>query len=179
MPKIDKNRRSTPREFGHWVAEYNAAGIDIECRPPQSTIDQAARCKFVVCSSLPRSLDSAKALGIENIDVCESMFREMDMPYAQSHFPRLSLLAWTVIFRLMWLVGFSANAESFREGKKRANRCAERLMELASEHGTVLLVGHGSLNWLIARHLKSKGWSGAKKSPRRYWEFSVYRRHAT
>lgn len=175
MPKIDKDRRLTASEFGLWVSEYNAAGIDIECRPPQHAIEQTDKCSFVVCSSLSRSLESAKALGIESIDLSEPMFREMDMPHAKLTFPRLSPGAWSVIFRLIWVAGYRTNAESFNQAKERARRCAERLAELASKHGTVLLVGHGSLNWFIAKYLKNMGWSGPRKSPRKYWEFSVYR----
>lgn len=63
-------------------------------------------------------------------------------------------------------------SHSSKQGVEPA--CSERLAELASEHGTVLLVGHGSLNWFIARHLKKMGWSGPNKSPRKYWTFAVY-----
>jgi len=179
VSKIASDRQLSAREFGHWVAEYNAAGIDEDCRPPGCAIEQANRCAFVVCSSLPRSLESAKALGVENIGAGESMFREMDMPYANWPSPRLPLLVWSVLFRLMWALGYSANAESFKQARQRARACGERLAELASRHGTVLLVGHGSLNWFIARHLKRMGWSGQKKSPRKHWEFSVYRYQAS
>jgi broad specificity phosphatase PhoE len=175
MPKIDKDRLLNATEFGFWVSEYNAAGINVGCRPPQHAIEQVSRCAFVVCSSLPRSMESAKALGIESIDVCEAMFREMDMPHANRSFPRLSPAMWTVLFRLIWAVGYSANTESFKEARERARSCAQRLAELASVHGTVLLVGHGLLNWFIAWHLKKMGWSGPQKSPRNYWDFAMYR----
>ncbi|MCK6374106.1 MAG: histidine phosphatase family protein [Zoogloea sp.] len=174
MPKVDKDRRCNAAEFGRWVSEYNAAGIDADCRPPQPAVDQANKCNFVVCSSLPRSLESARALGIESIGVCESVFREMDMPYANLRFPRLSLPVWSVLFRLIWAGGYSANAESFGAARKRARDCAKRLVELASVHGSVLFVGHGSLNWFIARYLRSMGWAGPRKAPRKYWEFGVY-----
>jgi broad specificity phosphatase PhoE len=179
MPRIDRDRRLTPGEFGRWIAEYNAAGIDMAYRPPPPALQQAAGSAFVVCSDLPRSLESAEALGVANIGQCDSMFREMDMPYARSHFPRLPLPAWMVIFRLMWITGYSAHAESFANAKQRARRCADRLVELASAHGSVLLVGHGSLNWFVARHLQDTGWSGPRNTPRRYWEFGVYVRHPT
>lgn len=178
MPKIDKDRRLSAAEFGQWVSAYNNAGIDIGCMPSQNTIEQAKTCAFVVCSTLLRSSESAKVLGLASIDVCESMFREMDMPYASWCFPRLSPGTWSVLFRLGWAIGYSANVESFREARERARRCAERLVELASEHGTVLFVGHGSLNWFVSRYLKSMGWASPQKAPRKYWEFAVYNYHA-
>lgn len=178
MPKIDKYQRLNAAEFGQWVSAYNDAGIDMGCMPSQNTIEQAQTCAFVVCSNLLRSSESAKVLGLETVGACEPMFREMDMPYANWRFPRLSPGIWSVLFRLGWAAGYSANVESFREAKERAYRCAERLAELASVHGSVLFVGHGSLNWFVSRHLKSMGWGSSQKAPRKYWAFAVYNYHA-
>lgn len=175
MPKIEKTLRMSAREFGLWVSAYNAAGIDNSSWPPPDAIQQANQCAVVVCSDLPRSLESAQALGVTDIHLCEPIFREMEMPYAKLAFPRLSPGLWSVLFRLAWLAGYSANAESFKEARKRARDCAKRLVELASRHGTVLLVGHGSLNWFIARYLAKWGWSAAGKPPRKYWQYGVYR----
>lgn len=175
MPQIAKEGRLTAAEFGKWVSAYNEAGIDAASRPPQNAIVEAGKCAFVVCSSLPRSRESAKALGLKAIGACDALFREMDMPYASWRFPQLSPGVWAVIFRLIWVGGYSANAESFREARERARRCAERLALLAAEHGKVLFVGHGSLNWFVSRYLKSMGWAGPPRAPRRYWEFGVYR----
>jgi broad specificity phosphatase PhoE len=172
-PSIDKDLRLSARDFGNWVSCYNAAGIDGNCLPSRAAIEQAARCQFVVCSNLPRSLESAKALGVKDNGPGEDMFREMEMPYASWSFPRLSLVTWCVLFRLMWVIGYRANAESFADARKRARACAERLTELASTHRNVLHVGHGTMNWFIAKHLKSMGWTGSK-APRKYWEFGVY-----
>ena len=178
MPVIDHDRRLSASEFGQWVSAYNEAGINIGCAPSQAAIEQAKKCTFVVCSNLPRSLESAKTLGLESIDVCESMFREFDMPHANWRFPRLSPGTWAVVFRLMWAAGYSRNAESFEEARERARNCTERLVELASEHGRVLFVGHGSLNWFVARYLKKVGWAGPAKAPGKYWEYGVFRYHA-
>lgn len=173
-PKIRTDLWISAAELEAWVSQYNAAGIDLGFPPPERTIEEVKSCSFAVCSNLARSTESAAALGIESIGTCESMFRELDMPYASWRFPRLSLLAWAVLFRLMWAMGYSANGESITEGRERARLCAARLAELAAEHGRVVFVGHGSLIWFIARRLREAGWSGPKKSPRRYWDFGVY-----
>lgn len=178
-PEIDKRPRLNAFEFGAWVEKYNAAGIDTACQPPQAAIEKANQCAFIVCSNLPRSLESAKTLGIGHLGISDPMFREMDMPHTAWRFPKLSVLAWSVIFRLAWAFGYSAGVESFKAAKGRARRCAEHLVSLASTHGTVLFVGHGSLNWFIAKHLKSMGWLCAEKPPRKYWEFSVFHIEAT
>lgn len=174
-PRIDQYQRLTSAGFGQWVSAYNDAGLDAGNVPPQNAIKEAKNCAFVVCSNLRRSSESADALGVERIDVAEPVFREMDMPYVSGRCMRLSPGAWAVIFRLIWAVGYSANAESFREARERAHRCAERLAALASEHDRVLFVGHGSLNWFVCRYLRRMGWAGPRRAQRTYWEFSVYR----
>jgi broad specificity phosphatase PhoE len=178
-PKIENSFRLNAEEFGVWVREYNTSGIDIECQPPQLAIEQADQCDIAVCSNLPRSLESAKALGIERVGICDPMFREMEMPYSGWDFPRLSVAVWSVFFRLVWALGFSENAESFKSARKRAQLCAEQLNDLASIHGIVLFIGHGSLNWFIAKYLKRMGWLCSENSPGNYWEYRVYSHPAT
>lgn len=173
-PKIQTDLWMSAAELGAWVAEYDAAGIDSGFPPHERAIEEVKSCSFAVCSDLARSRESAVALGIERVGACESMFRELDMPYASWRFPRLPLLVWAVLFRLMWAMGYSANGESISEGRERARLCAARLAELAAEHERVVFVGHGSLIWFIARRLEDAGWSGPKKSPRKYWDFGVY-----
>lgn len=178
-PKIDTCRRLNAAEFGVWVEQYNAAGIDTEFPPTQESVAKASQCAFAVCSNLPRSLESANALGVERIGAYSHVFREMDIHHAAWRFPTLSLQAWLVFFRLAWALGDSADTESFKSAKTRARSCAEQLANLASTHGTVLFVGHGSLNWFVARYLKRMGWLSADKPPRKYWEHSVFHMQAT
>lgn len=97
------------------------------------------------------------------------------MPSAHWDYPKLPVKAWAVIFRIFQLFGYSVNAESYREAKKRADTCADRLVQYANEHRSVLFVGHGALNWLIHKRLLQKGWHGPKRSGHNYWEFSVYK----
>jgi len=173
-PQIDKHLRLNASEFGIWVGKYNAAGIDTLCPPPFVAIEQVNQCSMTVCSDLPRSLESARALGVERIGLTDHMFREMDMPHATWRFPKIYLSVWLVFFRLAWAFGYSSNVESFKAAKERARGCAEYLARLASTHDAVLFVGHGSLNWFIAKYLKEMGWWSSKKAPRRYWDFSVF-----
>jgi broad specificity phosphatase PhoE len=161
-------------EFEAWIEEYNAAGIDPDFPPPERVIEEVKSCSFTFCSDLRRSIDSAAVLGIERVGVSESIFRELDMPCATWRYPRLPVFTWAVLFRLMWVMGYSAKVESLREARNRATLCATRLAEMADEHGKLVFVGHGALLWFVSRRLKDAGWSGPKKSPRGYWDFGVY-----
>ena len=174
-PKIGTGGRLSASAFGQWIAAYNKAGIDSTHAPSPIVIAQARTCSVAVCSSLPRSIESATLLGVNNIEVQDSLFRECDMPYADWDHPKLTVSGWSLVFRILQVLGYSSNAESFTEARHRAHRCALRLSELAQRHESVLFVGHGSLNWLISRRLLQMGWSGPGNSGRRYWEFGVYR----
>ncbi|HEY0720425.1 MAG TPA: histidine phosphatase family protein, partial [Gammaproteobacteria bacterium] len=164
----------TAAELAKWIADYNDAALDRAHPPPTAAIQHAAEGAFVVCSTLRRSRESAHLLGVANIDACEAAFRELELPHACWRVVRLPVLTWAVLFRFMWLLGFSANGESVKAARERARYCAEQLAAWAEVHGTVLFVGHGSLNWFIARHLRRMGWSGLNRSPRNYWEFADY-----
>lgn len=173
-PMINKHLRLNATEFGAWVEKYNIAGIDTRHESPREAIEQAKQCAMTVCSNLARSLESAKILGVKHIGLCSPMFREMDMPHATWRLPRLSPAIWLIFFRFAWVFGYSANTESFKAAKARARNCAEQLAGISSTYGTVLFVGHGSLNLFIAKYLKRMGWICSEKPPRKYWEHSIF-----
>ena len=174
-PKIETPGRLNASGFGRWIAAYNKAGIDTTHSPTQNAIAQAQACSIVVCSDLPRSIESATALGIKNVKVQDPLFRECEMPYANWSYPSLSVPVWSYIFRILQLLGYASNAESFKEARLRAYGCALRLSEVAQKHESVLFIGHGSLNWLISKQLLRMGWVGPRNPGRNYWEYGVYR----
>ncbi len=171
VPKLGKLRAS---EICQWIESYNSAGLKIGNSPSRKAIEIANDCNAIVCSDLPRSVESARALGIKEVNHVESMFREMGLPYANFPSPKLSLNTWAVIFRVLWFLGYSSNGESLREAKLRASNGASRLKEIAENNRSVLLVGHGFVNRFIAKELLSNGWQGPVNPGKRYWEFGVY-----
>lgn len=178
-PKIETRGRVTASGFGLWVDAYNKAGIDNTHGPSPSAIAVANDCSAAVCSNLLRSIESAKALGVRNIEVQDSLFRECEMPYADWTYPKFSVLGWSFVFRILQMLGYSSNAETFKEARERAYICALHLSKLAKKHEKVLFVGHGSLNWLISKELLRMGWAGPKSAGRGYWDYGVYCYNAT
>ncbi len=164
----------TPLEFGQWVARYNRAGIYDSDIPDRCTVDRIKRCHYVVCSDLPRSIESARRLGIADIDLVSSDFRECEMPYSEWQWPELPIAVWSFLFRFLQFIGVSFTAESYSEAKKRSIVCARQLSWLAREHGSVLFVGHGALNWLLHKNLRRIGWSGPARVNRGYWALTEY-----
>jgi len=173
-PAINSSVRVSAAGFGEWISTYDLAGIDVAHRPSIEALAVAKTTAFTVCSHLPRSVESAYALKIETPDVICNTFRECEMPYQRWSYPKLPMMAWATIFRLSQLVGCSSNAESLREIKARSQACAAQLVAYAEEHGSVMFVGHGALNWFIHQQLKQMGWGGPRKAARNYWGFGLY-----
>jgi broad specificity phosphatase PhoE len=131
---------------------------------------------YVVCSNLSRSLRSAKMIGFEQIHFSDALFNEPNIPHFDKGFIKLPVLVWLIGLRLMWLFGFSKNAESFKQAKFRAEQASNKLIELAQENEKVILVGHGLMNRLIARQLRLKDWLGPASPGKKYWEFGKYKK---
>ena len=178
-PVIDARQRLSARGFGTWVGHYNAATIDPASQPPAEAIAQARQAAYVLCSTLPRSLTSAAALGIESPHGRDAAFRELEIPNADWRFPVLPVGLWAVLFRLSWALGYHRHAESFAAARVRAATCTDTLSQLARAHGSVLFIGHGALNWFIARALRRAGWHSSAGAPRRYWQYAVFSRTTT
>ena len=173
-PEIDTSGILGPSDFGKWVAEYDQAGIDAKNKPTAEAFARAEKCSYIVCSVLPRSVESAKALNIEAPDMVSDLFRECEMPYANWNNPKLSIKTWSVLFRILQLVGYSSNAESYQAIKERTEKCASQLVALSKKHESVLFVGHGALIWFLHKQLLRRGWLGPQKAIRKHWEFGVY-----
>lgn len=173
-PKCETSGKVNAADFGKWVREYNKSGISSESRPTTESIEKAKECSFVVCSHLPRSVESAKALGINTLNMVSSLFRECEMPYANWQYPKLSIMQWSAFFRIFQLISYSPNAESYKDIKRRSKECVESLIQKSKEHESVLFVGHGALIWFMHRHLVRNGWAGPCKAARKHWELGVY-----
>jgi broad specificity phosphatase PhoE len=175
-PAIESTKCLNAKDFGAWVERYEAAAIDPAYPPPATAIDQSRQAAYLMCSTLPRSLSSANALGVEAPDGHDAAFREMEMPSADWRYPVLPVAAWAVLFRLAWTLGYHRDTESFTAAKARADDCADVLARLAAAHGKVLFIGHGTLNWFIARALRRAGWRSPDKAPRHHWQSAIFSR---
>lgn len=82
--------------------------------------------------------------------------------------------AWAAIFRVLWLLGYASNAESYASAKIRAKQASSELVQLSKEHGHIMCLGHGIFNRLIVKELLKSGWQGSKTLSAKYWGFAVY-----
>lgn len=80
--------------------------------------------------------------------------------------------------RFGWRLGWTQQTESVLGLHRRARAASKRLSALAATHGSVLLVGHGYFNVLVAWRLLAMGWRGPVWPTGSYWSTAVYRKGA-
>ncbi|MEE9492610.1 MAG: phosphoglycerate mutase family protein [Gammaproteobacteria bacterium] len=177
-PVIPSLNKLCAAAFYEWVQEYNTSGLCSSSKPTTQAFSCAKECNAIVCSNLPRSIESAKALNAGNIVLSNAIFNEAGLPIANWHTLKLSPKIWAVTFRMLWLLGYSRNSESFKETKTRAIEAVKILTELAHEYGSVLFVGHGVYNRILANELRRSGWSGPKNPGSKHWSMGVYHNQA-
>jgi len=90
---------------------------------------------------------------------------------------KLSPKFWAVFFRILWLLGYSRNSETYSEAKNRAVDAAKVLTELANEYEKVIFVGHGVFNRILAKELRKTGWAGPRNPGSKHWGFGIYETH--
>jgi len=161
-------------ELVEWAHAYNTNQLDKESQPTEKAKQVAVSVNAVVCSELPRSIESAQVLGVNEITYSNSLFNEAGLPIAGWNFPKLSVRIWAIFFRLAWLMGYSNNSETKKDAKQRASLAAKKLIELAESHKSVAFIGHGIMNRFIADELRYLGWVGPKSPAKNYWEYGVF-----
>jgi broad specificity phosphatase PhoE len=131
----------------------------------------------VASSTLQRACESAQLLAAGRPLFCDPLFVETEIPSRISLRLALAPRYWSVLARAAWFCGWSRGVESLREARDRAHHAADRLDELAREHGSVMLVGHGMMNRLISRALRRSGWRGSAPGVA-YWSVGALERAA-
>lgn len=173
-PDIQLKGMAQANEIAHHLSRYDQAPVTET--PPSEAINIALTCDAVICSSLIRSHHSATALGLTEIHVFESLFDEIAMPHYKNGSLILPLHAWGIIYRLMSLVGFSHNGESYGQAKQRAKQAVAKLTALAAKNRRTLLIGHGFMNHFIAKELRKQNWQGPGSPGKKHWSFSLYKK---
>jgi broad specificity phosphatase PhoE len=160
------NPKLSAAGFENWVSNYNLSKIEAGSLPPKE-LGGSLSSHFIVGSNLPRSIDSACLCVNKEPDLKLKELREMDIPSHKFPF-EFKAYTWLIINRILWLLGFSGKVESFKAAKVRARSSAEKLHELATQHGKIAVFGHGLMNKYMAKELNKLGWSSTSKG-KKYW----------
>ena len=142
-------------QMKEFIEAYNQAPIEFDGVSDElkSIIDSA---DIILSSELSRTKETLKYLGKE-AQHSDTIFNEAELPYANGKVVKLPATAWAVLFRVMWIFGYSKQSESYKEAKVRAKLSADKLIAYAKADKSVLLVGHGVMNKLISKELMHSG----------------------
>jgi len=174
--RLLENHKITFAEFNKWVEKYNVTGVFEQSTYPELTIEKVETANFVVTSDLERSIVSANLLNPNVKIFSDSVFREAEMPANLTIISKVKLkpTSWAVLLRLLWLSGYSNKCESLSQAKLRAKKATQQLISYANDHNSIVLVGHGYFNILIAKELKRMGWEGKSKANTKHWKCSTF-----
>lgn len=131
-----------------------------------------------MASHIRRARESAAWLASEGAVQIDSELREAGLPDSIDLGWPLPPGLWVVIARIGWYLNWCDSAETVEATRKRASRLTERLCAVASERGTLVVVGHGMFNRFVAAELLKRGWRGPKRPPLPYWAAARYERIA-
>jgi len=163
----------TASQMRAWVDEYNYASINTTL-PSKEVISLIKDADVVVVSSLSRTNASLELIGIIPTEQ-NSLFNEIELPEAKGTFLKLHTKTWLIILRFMMLLRIGKNSRVFLSAKERAKRGAEHLMALAKENDSVVLIGHGGMNWLLGKVLSKSDWKCVEQSGgSNNWGYKVY-----
>jgi broad specificity phosphatase PhoE len=163
-------------EVPEWVEHYNTAPIE-ETLPEDARIDHIKRANVVVASSLSRTHDSLALLGVVP-SVRDGVFDEAEVPLGKIPYIKLYPRQWLVVLRLMMLVGMGKGSSSLKASKSRAVKAAKDLIALAQSKQSVALMGHGGMNWLIAKALEKEGWDCVEDAQSsKNWGYKIYEKN--
>lgn len=176
--QLTENDQITFEKFKNWVEKYDFNGVFEESIYPVLTLEKVAAAKVVVTSDLKRSIVSARLLKPKTKIISDPIFRETELPVKPGILFKVKLKpnTWAVILRLLWFSGYSNECESLSQAKLRAKKAAQQLIGYATEHKSIVLVGHGFFNMLIAKELKRMGWKGKRKAGAKHWNCTTYSR---
>ena len=161
------------REFGEWVRSFDQGGIKEAMLIPDEVRQLASTIGLVISSDLLRATQSAARLARKT--VIDPDLREAGLVDSFRTSFRAPVSLWLAAARLAWRLDVTSSQEPIAAARARAQRVTDNVISLAREHRSVLVVGHGVFNSLIARRLRALGWSGPLVPPSRYWSVATYR----
>ena len=161
------------REFGEWVRSFDQGGIKEAMLIPDEVRQLASTIGLVISSDLLRATQSAARLARKT--VIDPDLREAGLVDSFRTSFRAPVSLWLAAARLAWRLDVTSSQEPIAAARARAQRVTDNVISLAREYRSVLVVGHGVFNSLIARRLRALGWSGPLMPPSRYWSVATYR----
>jgi broad specificity phosphatase PhoE len=166
----------TAKQFLNWISVYNNSDIKSEFSSKEVIRNLLNTSEIIVCSKLHRSIQSIEIFDKRPFEI-NDIFNEAELPSLNWNIIKLRPKIWLIIFRTLWLLGYSKNCESYKNAKQRAKQASEILIALSSSEQSVILVGHGIMNSLIKKELILNKWYESKKNKNKNWDYGIVEIH--
>ena len=167
----DYNKISADK-FGEWIIRYDNSNIKMSSSKNElKTIFN--KSNIILCSNLKRSIQSVEKFNKTAFEI-NNIFNEAELPYSNWTTLKLNPKIWLIIFRILWIFGYSQNNKSIQETKQRAKIATQRLLNLSNNNEVVLLVGHGLFNRFIKKELIENGYKQTKKLGNKNWDYGIF-----
>ena len=162
-------------EYRDWWAQYDSLGLDAKSTPTRAFWDAAAQADCVLCSTLPRSQETARLAAGDKTPHCDALFVEAPLPPPPwPNWLKLKPRFWGAIARIHWMWGGHGDQESAKHARQRAARAADRLLAEAANGRVVLLAAHGWFNRMIGQELTRRGWHCVADGGFRHWSVRTF-----
>ena len=172
-PALSRRVKLDWRGYRDWWAKYETVGLLEGQTPPPILHVFAREARYIYSSTLPRSVETARA-------VCQGRgFVEMpqliEAPLPPPHLPSFIKMSpnswgWGFVARVWWWYfnGHGAG-ETRAQAMLRARDMADFLVTKAEEGGDVLVLAHGYFNLMISLELKKMGFIKTLEQGFKYW----------
>ena len=169
---IDNSQTISSAALKNWVERYDVADIHFDSKPTQKTRVIVEGAGVIATSVLKRTIDSAKVLGVDIYEK-NAIFNEAKIPNVTIPFFKFKPKTWLIILRVLLLLGLGKKDASLKASKLQAEEAAGRLLELSNEFESVVLVGHGGMNWFIRKVLTKERWHLKEKPSNKNWGMTI------
>ena len=161
-------------EMAAWVEAYDRAEIDRTAQLDHTLIEQLKETGVIVASALPRTKASLEMIGITPSE-CHPLFNEAEIPEVKGRLLKLYPKSWLRLLRVMMLLKVGKKGHMLSAVKRRAEEACLYLEALIEQYGSVALMGHGGMNWIMGKILEKRGWVCVnEKNSSRNWGYKVY-----
>lgn len=176
-PGLSRKVKVNAAGYRQWWAAYEAVGLAPDQAPPAGLKAACEKAGFIVASTRPRSVETAKLLSRGRTFAEDPLLVEAPLPPpALPGWIKLSPRTWGLLSRTCWWFLDYHEHETRAQAQVRADEAARQLAALASGGQDVLVVAHGFFNAMVGRALIRQGWRCIDGRGYRYWSARRYER---
>lgn len=177
-PALSRKVLLSADQYREWWADYEMGGLAEGQTPPDHLKRHAEEAGFIIASTRPRSVETARAISCGRAFAEDPLFIEAPLP--PPHWPRwlkLSPRIWGFTSRVWWwFLNHHDQQETRAEAQARAEAAARLLVDLAAGGQDVLVVAHGFFNTMIGMALRRLGWRCVADGGFKYWSVRRFER---